>query len=98
LDDHRLELEEGLEGTHYGSCFKSETECLRDALRQGVQALKAQRSVFGILEKRKDSILQSAGLLEEEYERLSRGELELRIRSQWRKVEQPAWKVAAGIH
>jgi len=70
--------------------FKSETECLREALRQGVQALKAQRSVFGILEKRKDSILQSAGLLEEEYERLSRGELELRIRSQWRKVEQPA--------
>jgi hypothetical protein len=70
--------------------FKSETECLREALRQGIQALKAQRSVFGMLEKRKDSILQSAGLLEEEYERLSRGELELKIKSQWRKVEQSA--------
>jgi hypothetical protein len=70
--------------------FKSETECLREALRQGIQALKAQRSVFGMLDKRKDSILQSAGLLEEEYERLSRGELELKIKSQWRKVEQSA--------
>jgi hypothetical protein len=70
--------------------FKSETECLREALRQGIQALKAQRSVFGMLNKRKDSILQSAGLLEEEYERLSRGELELKIKSQWRKVEQSA--------
>ena len=70
--------------------FKSETECLREALRQGTQALKAQRSVFGMLDKRKDSILQSAGLLEEEYERLSRGELELKIKSQWRKVEQSA--------
>lgn len=70
--------------------FKSETECLREALRQGIQALKAQRSVFGMLEKRKDSILQSAGLLEEEYDRLSRGELEHRIKSQWRKVEQSA--------
>jgi hypothetical protein len=70
--------------------FKSETECLREALRQGIQALKAQRSVFGMLDKRKDSILQSAGLLEEEYERLSRGELELKIKSQWRKVQQSA--------
>jgi len=70
--------------------FKTETECLREALRQGVQALKAQRSVFRLLEKRKDSILQNAGLLEEEYERLSKGELELKIRSQWRKVEQSA--------
>lgn len=70
--------------------FRSETECLREALRQGIQALKAQRSVLGMLDKRKDSILQSAGLLEEEYERLSRGELELKIRSQWRKVEQSA--------
>jgi len=70
--------------------YKTETECLREALRQGVQALKAQRSVFGMLAKRKDSILQSAGLLEEEYERLSKGELELRIKSQWRKVEQSA--------
>ena len=70
--------------------YKTETECVREALRQGVQALKAQRSVFGVLVKRKDSILQSAGLLEEEYERLSKGELELRIRSQWRKVEQSA--------
>ena len=70
--------------------FKSETECLREALRQGIQALKAQRSVFGMLDKRKDSILQSAGLLEEEYERLGRGELELKIKSQWRKVEQSA--------
>lgn len=70
--------------------FKSETECLREALRQGIQALKAQRSVFGMLGKRKDSILQSAGLLEEEYERLSRGELELKIKSEWRKVEQSA--------
>jgi hypothetical protein len=41
-----------------------------------------------MLDKRKDSILQSAGLLEEEYERLNRGELELKIKSQWRKVEQ----------
>ena len=70
--------------------YKTETECVREALRQGVQALKAQRSVFGVLVKRKDSILQSAGLLEEEYERLSKGELELRIKSQWRKVEQSA--------
>jgi hypothetical protein len=70
--------------------FKTETECLREALRQGIQALKAQRSVFRLLEKRKDSILQNAGLLEEEYERLSEGELELKIRSQWRKVEQSA--------
>lgn len=70
--------------------FKTETECMREALRQGVQALKAQRSVFGMLEKRKDSILQSAGLLEEEYERLGTGELELKIRSQWRRAEQSA--------
>lgn len=53
-------------------------------------SLKRQRSDFGLLEKRKDSILQSAGLFEEEYERLSRGELELKIKSQWRKVEKPA--------
>ena len=70
--------------------FKTETECVREALRQGIQTLKAQRSVFGMLAKRKDSILQSAGLLEEEYERLGRGELELKIKSQWRKVEQSA--------
>ncbi len=70
--------------------FKSETECVREALRQGIQIMRAQRSVFGMLAKRKDSILQSAGLLEEEYERLSRGELELKITSQWRKVEQSA--------
>jgi len=70
--------------------FKSETECLREALRQGMHALKAQRSVFGMLEKRKDSILNSAGLLEEEYERLSNGELELKIKSQWRKIEHSA--------
>ena len=70
--------------------FKNETECLREALRQGIQALKAQRSVFGVLDKRKDSFLQSAGLLEEEYEQLSRGELELRTKSQWRRVEQSA--------
>ena len=59
-------------------------------LRQGIQTLKAQRSVFGMLAKRKDSILQSAGLLEEEYAQLSRGELELKIKSQWGKVEQSA--------
>jgi hypothetical protein len=70
--------------------FKTETECLREALRQGIHALKAQRSVFGLLEKRKDSILHSAGLMEEEYGRLSKGELELKIKSQWRKVEQSA--------
>jgi hypothetical protein len=70
--------------------FKSETECVREALRQGIQTLKAQRSVFGMLAKRKDSILQSAGLLEEEYAKLSRGELELKIRSQWGKVERSA--------
>jgi len=70
--------------------FKSEAECVREVLRQGIQTLKAQRSVFGMLAKRKDSILQSAGLLEEEYAKLSRGELELKIRSQWGKVEQSA--------
>lgn len=56
--------------------FKSETECVREALRQGVRVLEAKRSVFGSLAKQKDSILQSAGLLEKEYERLRRGELE----------------------
>jgi hypothetical protein len=70
--------------------FRTETECLREALRQGIQALKAQRSVFRMLERRKDSILQNAGLLEEEYERLSKGELELNIKSQWRKIEPSA--------
>ena len=70
--------------------FKTETECVREALRQGIQTLKAQRSVFGMLAKRKDSILQSAGLLEEEYAKLNRGELELKIKSQWGKVEQSA--------
>jgi acyl-CoA synthetase (NDP forming) len=70
--------------------YKNETECVREALRQGVQVLKAQRSVFGMLTKKKDSILQSAGLLEEEYARLSKGELELRIKSQWRKASQSA--------
>jgi len=70
--------------------FRTETECMREALRQGVQTLKAQKSIFGMLEKRKDSILQSAGLFEEEYERLGAGELELKIRSQWKKVEQSA--------
>ena len=70
--------------------FRTETECLREALRQGIQALKAQRSVFR-LEKRKDSILKSAGLLEQEYDGLGRGELELKIKSQWKTVEeQPA--------
>ncbi len=65
--------------------FKSETECMREALRQGVQVLKAQRSVFGMLAKRKDSILKNAGLFTDEYGRLGQGELELRIRSQWKK-------------
>ena len=67
--------------------FKSETECMREALRQGMQMLKAQRSVFAMLTKRKDSMLQTAGLLAEEYARLSQGELELKIRSQWKKAE-----------
>jgi hypothetical protein len=70
--------------------FKSETECVREALRQGVQILSAQRSVFGVLAKRKESILNTAGLLENEYERLRKGELELNIKSQWRKVERSA--------
>ena len=70
--------------------FKSETECVREALRQGVQVLEAQRSVFGSLAKQKDSMLQSAGLFEKEYERLSRGELEAKIRSQWSKAEESA--------
>jgi hypothetical protein len=43
-----------------------------------------------MLAKRKDSILQSAGLLEKEYAQLSRGEVELKIKSQWGKVEQSA--------
>jgi len=66
--------------------FNSESECMREALRQGIQVLKAQRSVFAMLTKRKDSMLQTAGLLAEEYERLSKGELELKIRSQWKKA------------
>ncbi len=70
--------------------FKTETECVREALRQGIQALKAQRSVFGTIAKRRDSILQTAGLLEEEYAQLNKGELELRIKSEWRKVGQSA--------
>jgi hypothetical protein len=70
--------------------FKSETECVREALRQGVQILSAQRTVFGVLAKRKDSILDTAGLFEKEYERLRKGELELNIKSQWRKVERSA--------
>jgi hypothetical protein len=70
--------------------FKSETECVREALRQGVQILSAQRTVFGVLAKRKDSILHTAGLFEKEYERLRKGELELNIKSQWRKVERSA--------
>jgi len=70
--------------------FKSEMECVREALRQGVQVLEAERSVFGGLAKQRDSILQSAGLLEKEYELLSRGELEAKIRSQWSKVEESA--------
>jgi hypothetical protein len=68
--------------------FKSETDCVREALRQGVQILRAQRSVFGTLSKKRDSILGNAGLLEEEYGRLRGGELELKIKSQWRKAEQ----------
>jgi hypothetical protein len=68
--------------------FKSETECVREALRQGVQILRAQKSVFRFLAKKRDSILQSAGLLEKEYEELRRGELELKIKSQCRKTEQ----------
>jgi len=67
--------------------FKSETECVREALRQGIQVLKAQRSVFSTLAKRKDSMLQSAGLLEEEYAQLRKGELELKIKSEWRKAD-----------
>lgn len=70
--------------------FKSETECVREALRQGVQVLEAQRSIFGSLAKQKNSILQSAGLLEKEYEQLRSGELEARIRSQWTKVKESA--------
>lgn len=66
--------------------FKSETDCIREALRQGVQMLRAQRSVFGTLSQRKDSILRSAGLFAEEYKRLEKGELELKIKSQWRKA------------
>jgi hypothetical protein len=83
-------LKKGLKALTADLGFKSETECMREALRQGIQASKAHRSVFGMPDKRKDSILQSAGLLEEEYERLSRGELELKIKSQWRRVEQSA--------
>jgi len=67
--------------------FNSESECMREALRQGIHVLKAQRSVFGMLAKKKDSILQTAGLLAEEYERLGKGELELRMRSQWKKAD-----------
>ena len=68
--------------------FKSETECIREALRQGVQMLRAQRSVLGSLNKKRDSILRNAGLLSAEYARLRPGELELRIKSQWRGIEE----------
>jgi len=68
--------------------FRNETECIREALRQGVQTLKVQRSVFDSLKKRKDSMLRSAGLLDKEYAQLGKGELELKIKSQWRKVER----------
>ena len=70
--------------------FKSETDCVREALRQGVQILRAQRSVFGSLSKKKDSVLGNAGLLAEEYKMLRRGELELKIKSQWGEAEQTA--------
>lgn len=66
--------------------FNSESECMREALRQGLQILKAQRSVFAMLTKKKDSILRIAGLLAEEYERLGKGELELKIGSHWKKA------------
>jgi len=63
-----------------------ETECVREALRQGVQILEAQRSVFAMVTKRKESIPQTAGLLADEYARLSKGELELKMKSQWKEA------------
>lgn len=79
--DKKLEGELKLLSKQLG--FKSETDCLREAIRLGTQDLKAQRSVSVTFPKRKDSILNSGGILAEEYDRMKPGELESKTRAQW---------------
>lgn len=64
--------------------FKSETDCLREAIRLGAENLRAQRSLSEGLSKRRDSILAVAGLLAEEYEQMKPRELELKTRARWK--------------
>lgn len=64
--------------------FKSETDCLREAIRLGAENLRAQRSVSLGLTKKKDSMLSVAGLLSTEYERMRPRELEVKTKAQWR--------------
>ena len=64
--------------------FKSETDCLREAIRLGAENLRAQRSISAGLSKRRDSILAASGLLAEEYERMKPRELELKTRARWK--------------
>ena len=60
--------------------FKSETDCVREAIRLGTENLRAQRSLSFGFTKRRDSILSSAGLLSKEYERMKPRELEMKTR------------------
>ncbi len=64
--------------------FKSETDCLGEAIRLGTQNLRAQRSMSHSIVKRGDSILMASSLLSKEYERMKPRELELKIRNQWK--------------
>ena len=64
--------------------FKSESDCLREAIRLGTQNLMAQRSMSAGFSKSRDSILRVSNLLSEEYERMKPGELELKTRAQWK--------------
>jgi len=79
------DLKEDLASLSKDMGFKSETDCLREAIRLGAENLRAQRSLSAGLSKRRDSILTVAGLLAEEYERMKPRELELKTRARWKK-------------
>jgi hypothetical protein len=64
--------------------FRSENDCLREAIRLGAKDLQAQLSISSTLPKRKDSILSAGGLMSEEYERMKPNELELKTGAKWR--------------
>ncbi len=64
--------------------FKSESDCLREAIRLGTLDLMAQRSISAGFSKSRDSILRVSNLLYKEYERMKPSELELKTRAQWK--------------